>query len=170
MGNLESFCNNREYINIVSDILEDNKFVTIKKFKHHGITRFEHSLRVSYYSYLIAKALGFNYTDTARGGLLHDFFGNDQFSDKKKKFRFALHPYCSLENASNNFDLSDLEKDIIINHMFPTLPHKIPKYIESWLVCLVDKGVAVYELFGSYSRTFIYRFSNIYLAMLLLLK
>ena len=83
VGNLESFCNDCEYINIVSDILEDKKFMTIKKYKHHGITRFEHSMRVSYYSYLIAKVLGFNYKDTARGGLLHDFFGNDQFDDKK---------------------------------------------------------------------------------------
>lgn len=167
MGKLDNFCNNREYINIVSDILDNDNFLLIETCKHHGINRLEHSMRVSYYSYLIAKKIKLNYKETARGGLLHDFFCNDEIDTKKRKFRFAIHPYRSLENACNNFNLSDLEKDIIINHMFPTLPHKIPKYIESWLVSIVDKGVAIYEFYCSYGRSFVYKFANIYLALLL---
>jgi len=170
VGKVENSCNNFEYMNIISDIMNNENFLKIEKCKHHGIDRLAHSMRVSYYSYLIAKGLKLNYVATARGGLLHDFFCNDELEDKKQKFCFALHPYCSLENASNNFYLSDLEKDIIINHMFPTLPHKVPKYMESWLVSIVDKMVAVYEFYYSYGRSFVYRFSNIYLALLLLLK
>lgn len=157
-------------MNIVSDILEDNKFLSIKKCKHHGINRLEHSMRVSYYSYLAAKKLKLNYIETARGGLLHDFFIAEDLTPKKQKLSVVFHPYSALENASNNFALSDLEKDIIINHMFPTLPHKIPKYMESWLVSFVDKGVAIYEFYCSYGRAALYRFSNVYLAMLLLFK
>lgn len=164
---MESCYDNFEYIYLVSDILENDKFLAIKNCKHHGIDRLEHSMRVSYYSYLVAKKLRLNYKDTARGGLLHDFFVREDLEPKKQKFCFAVHPYRSLENACSNFDLSDLEKDIIINHMFPTLPHKIPKYIESWLVCLVDKGIAIYELYCSYGRSVIYKFANIYLALLL---
>lgn len=170
MGNLESFCNNHEYMNIVSDILNNDKFLTIKKCKHHGIDRLSHSMRVSYYSYIVTKKLHLNYNETARGGLLHDFFCNDELGTKKQKFRFALHPYRSLKNACNNFELSDLEKDIIINHMFPTLPHKIPKYMESWVVSIVDKAVAIYELYYSYGHSLMYRFSKVYLALLLLFK
>ena len=51
--------------------------------------------------------------------------------------------------------------------MFPTLPHKIPKYVESWLVSLVDKGIAIYEFYCSYGRSKVYKFANIYLAILL---
>lgn len=167
MGQLDSFCNDCEYMNIIADILDSNKFLKIKNCKHHGINRLEHSMRVSYYSYCIAKKLKLNYQDTARGGLLHDFFCNDEIEINKRKFRFAIHPYLSLMNAVNNFDLSDLEKDIIINHMFPTLPHKIPKYMESWLVSFVDKGVAMYEFYCAYARTFLYKFANVYLAILL---
>lgn len=164
---MDYYSNNKEYINIVSDILDNDNFLTIEKCKHHGINRLEHSMRVSYYSYLVAKKMRLNYKETARGGLLHDFFCNDEIEAKKQKFRFAIHPYQSLENACNNFNLTDLEKDIIINHMFPTLPHKVPKYMESWLVSLVDKGVAVYELYCSYGRSLVYKFANIYLALLL---
>ena len=165
--NVEEYCNNREYMNIISDILDNDKFLNIEKCKHHGINRLEHSLKVSYYSYCIAKKLKLNYVDTARGGLLHDFFMSEDLTAKEQKFKFATHPYHSLENASNNFCLSDLEKDIIINHMFPTLPHKVPKYMESWLVSFVDKGIALYEFYCSYGRSLVYKFANIYLAVLL---
>jgi len=164
---VDECCKNREYINIVSDILDNDKFLVIKKYKHHGINRLEHSMRVSYYSYLVAKKLKLNYIETARGGLLHDFFLKEDLEPKKQKFCFAVHPYRSLENANNNFNLSDLEKDIIINHMFPTLPHKIPKYVESWLVSFIDKIVAIYELYCSYSRSYMYKFANVYLTLLL---
>lgn len=155
---------------LISDILDNDNFLAIKKYKHHGITRLEHSMRVSYYSYFIAKKLKLNYEAVARGGLLHDFFFREALEPKKQKFCFAVHPYQSLENACNNFELSDLEKDIIINHMFPTLPHKVPKYIESWLVSFIDKVVAVYEFYWSYSRNFIYKFANVYLTLLLLIR
>lgn len=166
-GNVEDYCNNREYMNIICDILKNKNFLSLEKCKHHGINRLEHSMRVSFYSYCIAKKLKLNYIETARGGLLHDFFHVEELTPKKQKFCFAVHPYQSLDNASNNFSLSALEKDIIINHMFPTLPHKIPKYMESWLVCFVDKAVAMYEFYCSYGRSKVYKFANIYLALLL---
>ena len=38
-----------------------------------------------------------------------------------------------------------MEENIIEAHMFP-FTFKVPKYIESWLVDLVDDFVAVYEI------------------------
>lgn len=157
-------------MNIVSDILDNDKFLEIKECKHHGITRFEHSVRVSYYSYLVARKMRLNYTATARGGLLHDFFVKEDLAPKKQKLSVVFHPYEALNNSCNTFEVTDIEKDIIINHMFPTLPHKVPKYMESWLVSLVDKVVATYEFYYSYGKTFIYRFSNLYVLMLLLFR
>lgn len=58
------------------------------------------------------------------------------------------HPTYAVENSSKYFILSDLEKDIIATHMFP-ISFKIPKYLESWIVDLVDDGISIYErLFG----------------------
>jgi len=166
---LDSIYNDYEYMNVVYDILNNDKFKKIENYKHHGITRLEHSVRVSYYSYKVSKIMRLNDVATARGGLLHDFFLNENFSPKKQKFRVILHPYESLHNSCETFYVSDMEQDIIVNHMFPTLPHKIPKYLESWIVSLVDKIVAVYEFYYSYGRSYVYRLSNLYI-MLLLLK
>ena len=38
------------------------------------MTRYDHSLRVSYYSYVLAKKIGLDYVLVSRAGLLHDFF------------------------------------------------------------------------------------------------
>lgn len=168
MGKLENIDKDFEYMMIIEDILRNKDFLKLKDYKHHGITRLEHSIRVSYYSYQITKKLKLHYSQAARGGLLHDFFLNDQLSEKRQKFSVIFHPYKSLENASKTFILTDLEKDIIINHMFPTLPHKVPKYLESWIVSLVDKIVATYEFYYSYGKSFLYRLSNLYIILLLL--
>ena len=157
-------------MNLIYDILENEKFLKIKKCKHHGITRFEHSMRVSYYSYLIAKKIKLNYIAAARGGLLHDFFIQEDLTPIKQKLSMFYHPYYALDNSCNMFNVSEIEKDIIINHMFPTLPHKIPRFLESWLVSLVDKVVATYEFYYSYEKTFMYKFSNLYIMILLLFK
>ena len=170
MDDLDNFSQNPEYMDIVGDILENNQFLKIKECRHHGITRWEHSIRVSYYSYLVAKKMRLNYTATARGGLLHDFFIKEDLSPKKRKLSVFFHPYLALDNSCNVFQVSDIEQDIIINHMFPTLPHKVPRYMESWLVSTVDKIVAIYEFYYSYGRTFVYRFSNLYVLMLLLFR
>ncbi len=164
---MENFYNDKEFNEIISNILDNEKFNNIKKCRHHGITRFEHSLRVSYYSYLVTKKLRLNYKETARGGLLHDFFITDELKETEQKLSAFVHPYKALKNADDYFNLTDLERDIIINHMFPTLPHKIPKYLESWIVSIVDKIVATYEFYCSYGRTFLYRFSRVYMIVLL---
>ena len=168
--NLDFIFNDHTYMFLVGDILNDEKFLKLKECRHHGLNRLEHSLKVSYYSYLITRKLRLNYEETARGGLLHDFFIKDDLSEKKQKLSMFFHPYVSLKNSDKIFKLTDLEKDIIINHMFPTLPHKIPKYTESWIVSIVDKIVATYEFYNSYGKVFVYRLSNLYVMLLLLLK
>lgn len=164
----EIFCKDIEYYSIIDDILENEKFKKTYTCRHHGLNRMEHSLKVSYYSYNIAKSLKLNYISVARAGLLHDFFIADDLSATQKKVSVFVHPYKSLKNSTDYFQLNDMEKDIIISHMFPTLPHKIPKYLESWLVSIVDKVVATYEFYYSYGRPYVYRLSNLYLFAILL--
>lgn len=167
---MSNIYDNKEYIYLVDDILENKDFLKLKWNKHHGLNRFEHSVKVSYFSYVITKFLKLNYKETARAGLLHDFFDNNDLIGNKKKFSVFFHPYKSLENATSLFYLSDMEKDIIITHMFPLLPHKIPKYFESWIVSLVDKIVASYEFVYSCSRMLSYKLANLYLLLLLISK
>ena len=50
-----------------------------------------------------------------------------------------------LEELKNKKLITELEKDIITTHMFPVAP-KIPRYLESWVVNLVDDAVAIAEV------------------------
>ena len=43
--------NDTMYIEIVNNILNNDEFNKIKEIEHHGISRLDHSLKVSYYSY-----------------------------------------------------------------------------------------------------------------------
>ncbi len=135
-----------EFTNIVKNILDNEEFKKIDKIEHHGISRLDHSMRVAYYSYKVAKFLRLDYVKTARGGLLHDFFLSPE--DRTTKDRFVstfVHPKEALQTAKKHFELSRKEEDMIRSHMFPINP-SVPKYAESWVVSTVDKVVAVNEL------------------------
>ena len=134
-----------QYMNIVNNILNNEEFLKIKQIEHHGISRYDHSLKVSYYSYKIAKLLHLDYEQTAVGGLLHDFFLSPE--DRTKKERIAsvfVHPKHALSMARKEFDLTAKEEDMIRSHMFP-INLSVPKYAESWIVSMVDKCVATNE-------------------------
>ena len=74
------------------------------------------------------------------------FLQNNQESNLKERAQTLVkHPQYAVENASKEFRLNELEKDIITTHMFPVAP-KIPRYLESWVVNLVDDAVAIAEV------------------------
>ena len=80
----------KEYLFIINHILENNEFQKMNDIKHHNTTRMDHSLKVSYYSYKIAKSLNLDYEDVARGGLLHDFYINEIKNCSKVKDKILL--------------------------------------------------------------------------------
>ena len=107
MKKLEKYLKDLNYYHLISDILDNNKFKKLANNRHHGITRLEHSIKVSYNSYKVAKKMHLNYREVARAGLLHDFFINEDLSTTKQKYSMFFHPYYSLENACKYFDLND---------------------------------------------------------------
>lgn len=143
--------NDSEYLGIVCDILNNDDFQKIANSSHHGGSRMTHCLRVSYYSYVWAKKLKLNYQEVARAGLLHDFFTNEELNSREYKVYAFIHHAKALKNATQRFSLSAMEKDIIMAHMFPMVPYHVPRYLESWLVSLVDKAVATYDYYESFS-------------------
>ena len=137
---------NKDFYKIIKDIINNETFKNLKIYKHHYIyTRFEHSLSVSYYSYLVCKFLKLDYTSAARAGLLHDLFFYD-CEDKftRPKNHIKMHPKIALNNAKQLFFLNDKEQDIILKHMWP-LTFSLPKYLESFIITFVDKYCAFKE-------------------------
>ena len=143
---MKKYYDDRGYLNKVYDILENDKFQSMGNIVHHEGNRLDHSIRVSYYSYKIACILKLDTSKVARAALLHDFFlEENNGATKKEKMKLIInHPEQALANSKKYFELSKLEEDIIVSHMFPIGKH-VPKSIESWIVDLGDDVAAVYE-------------------------
>lgn len=143
----KDYYQDKEFYNIVKDIINNEEFLKLREIKHHGINRYNHCVRVSYYTYKVAKMLGLNYYEATRGAMLHDFFLDETVKDGSYR-ALTKHPKYALENSIKNFALTDREKDIIKSHMFP-VNLTLPRYKESWLVDLVDDLCSFYERFYS---------------------
>ncbi len=136
-----------EFESIIKDIDSSAEFQKTKDIIHHCSNRYDHCRRVAYYSYLITKKLNLSYEEAARAGLLHDFFlvDNKDICFRDKVGTLMNHPKYALSFSEKYFNLTDKEKDIIVTHMFPVAPTRIPRYLESWIVNLVDDYIAIKE-------------------------
>ena len=154
-----------EYLNIVKDILNNDKFNELKACQHHGMTRYEHSVKVSYNAYKYAKKHNLDYKAVAVGGLLHDFFITKNVNKREKFISTFTHPKKARINAINEFKVNYKEENIIVSHMFP-IGGYTPKYKESWIVNLVDKKIGLKEFASEYAYKFRYA-ANLTLVLLL---
>lgn len=145
---MRTFYPNEEFNNIIYPIVSNSEYQKTKECAHHGMNRYDHMIRVAYYSYKITKFCHLNYESTTKAAVLHDFFF-DEYQDKKTRV-LVNHPDMALANSLKYFELTDLEQDIIKSHMFP-IGKSVPKYLESWLVDLVDDFVCLYE------RTYVFK-------------
>ena len=136
----------KEFNNIVKDIIENKTIQNLQFYKHHySSNRYEHCYSVSYYSYKICRFLGIDHVSAARAGFLHDLFLYDCENPKTRpKNHIKNHPKVALKNAEKLFTLNDIEKDIILKHMWP-VTFSTPKYLETFVVTLVDKYCALKE-------------------------
>lgn len=174
--NIQNIPNNTEFENIINDLIlhptvqEMNNYI-----QHCNTTCFEHCRNVAYYSYIICKKYNLNYISAARGGMLHDLFlynwRKHQREIELKGLHAFVHPRISLNNSLKLFTLNDIEKDIILKHMWP-LTVILPKYKESYIITFVDKFCAIKETI-EYIQTkklflHMYKYSTVLLAMLVL--
>lgn len=151
---------NNDFESLVSDILENDKFLEIKHDMHHGTNKYEHSLRVAKMSYKLSKMFNADVKSATRAGLLHDFF----FGTRKEKEEnsYLNHPKTASNNAKKYFNVSDLEAEAIRTHMFHhVLIKKILPFInskekakikefkphskEGWIICASDLIVSIME-------------------------
>ena len=139
-----------DFYEIIKDIVNTDDMQKLKLYKHHyGSNRFEHSMSVAYYSYLICRFLHIDYKSAARAGMVHDLFLYDcENKLTRPKNHISNHPKVALQNAKKLFILNDKECDIILKHMWP-ITFVPPKYLESYIVAFVDTFCAFKEL-GNY--------------------
>lgn len=128
-----------EFNYIISDILKNEEVISLRYEKHHGISRLDHSLRVAKLVFSLSLLFHLdNVEEVTRAALLHDFYHHSDDSS------FKGHPLSAKNNAKRVFKITEVQEDIIYNHMFPATL-RFPKYKETWLVSLADKLVAIKE-------------------------
>ena len=163
MSDIEEKYNNKELItvdedlaefkSIVKDIAENSSVLALKEHVQHiASSRYAHCLEVSYYTYKICKKWGLDYVSAARGAMLHDFYfynWRNKGVEGQKKFHLLRHPRIAYTNASELFELNDLEKDAILKHMWPVNP-LLPKFKEGYIITFVDKYCATKEFFNQF--------------------
>lgn len=141
------------FINIINDILDNEMVKKMRNYRQHNTTNcYDHCLTASYYCYKICKKFHLDYISCSRAAMLHDLFLYDwrKRENERKGFHAFTHPLTAYKNASNLFKLNNKEKDIILKHMWPVtiIP---PKYIESYILTLVDKYCACAETFENFN-------------------
>jgi len=146
-----------EFNEIIEDIINNETVLKMKNFRQHFDTScYEHCYMASYYCYKICKLFHLDYKSAARAGMLHDFFLYDW---RKPNSSGGLHAFkhgkIAYENAKKLFELNDVEKDMIIKHMWPVTFFSFPKYPETLILTLVDKYCAleesIYDFFHNFS-------------------
>ena len=144
--------NEMEFEYIIADLISNPTVQQMAHFRHHYTTScLEHCKHVAFYNYLICKKLKLDYLSATRAGILHDFFLYDwrkKQTDSKKLHAF-YHPRIALNNAQRLFNINPKEKDIILKHMWP-LTIIPPKYIESYIITIVDKYCTLLECYTYY--------------------
>ena len=135
-----------EFDSIINDITNHDKFILLKKELHHGISRYEHSLRVAKVTYYLTKKFHLDYERATRAALLHDFYLDQETRGYSSKKTLKVHPEIALMNAKKYFDIDSKQANIIEVHMFP-ISSIFPKCKESWIVSFVDKMVATHEMY-----------------------
>ena len=133
------------------DILISENFRKTQGHIQHGtMTVHNHCMDVARYSLILNKKLGIgcNKHDLIRGALLHDYFLYDwhdkAYLSQRKRLHGFHHPMTALQNAEKEYQLNDIQREIIKKHMWP-LSVVPPVCREAWVVTAADKYCSVME-------------------------
>lgn len=139
-------------VELVARSLEEaGRFGLTRTFIQHGnVSVYEHVRSVARASAAFASLLQrmgvrIDRASLIRGALLHDYFLYDWHDpDPSHRLHGFTHPSTALERASEDFELTGRERNIIARHMFPLVPIP-PTCREAWIVCMADKACALGE-------------------------
>lgn len=146
--------NKEEFENIIKDIKENETVNLMKNYRQHFNTScYEHCYNASYYCFLIAKKLHWDYKSVARAAMLHDLFLYDwrKRENNRKGLHAFTHGNIACQNACKLFNLTEKEQNIIKRHMFPVtlIP---PKSKEGLLLTLIDKYCGLIEIKSEFKK------------------
>ena len=132
-----------DFYNEIKDIAEHPVVLRMKLYPHHGVTNcYQHCMNVAYYNYQWCRFFHLDARSAARGGMMHDMFLYDWHTHAKRtgdNFHGLTHPEAAYRNAVKFFELNKIEKDIILNHMWPLTFFRLPRTKEGFIATITDK-------------------------------
>lgn len=150
MKNYKSDIIRRDMRKYAGDILRSKNFrSSAKNMQHSNISVMKHSMKVAYLALWMNRKFKFKCKEQelTRGALLHDYFLYDWHDKERENFK-RLHGFhhagTALKNAMKEYELTEIEIDIIKKHMWP-LTVVPPKCREAWVVTTADKVVSTLE-------------------------
>ena len=137
---------------LYQSFLIDEKILRMKDISmHRGSNCYEHSFKVA--KKAIKKSLNrknINLEVVLLGAILHDYYLYDWRNDRSKLKRHGKnHPGIAIENAVNDFNISEEVKKVIKTHMWPINIKDYPNTKEAKIVSISDKAVTIGESFTS---------------------
>ena len=136
-----------EFCNLIDNIINNDNFKALDSELHHGISRYDHSIRVAKATYFVGKRLHLKkLKETVTAAVLHDYYLDKDLEEYNAGQKLKQHPDLACANAMKDFNITEFEQNIIKSHMFP-ICNELPKYKESYLVSTMDKCVAAYEMY-----------------------
>lgn len=141
-----------EFYERIESLLHEKRISEMDQYIQHGsISCLKHSIAVAYYSFWFARKMHIRCDEPAllRGALLHDYFLYDWHEKENwHKWHGFHHPKFALQNALQDFDLTECETEIICKHMWP-LTLIPPTCREAWIVNAMDTLTSVMEVIVS---------------------
>ena len=135
---------------IYQEFYNNDKLSEMKDIRiHRGSSCFIHSFRVAKLS--IKRALKhkkeLNLEAILIASILHDYYLYDWRKNRALlKKHGSRHPKVANNNAIRDFNINDLESDIILSHMWPINFKDFPKTTEARIVSHADKDIAFLEM------------------------
>ena len=134
--------------NLYQSFLNNEKILRMKDISmHRGSNCYIHSFKVA--KKAIKKSINkknINLEVVLIGAILHDYYLYDWRQDRSKLRKHAKnHPGIAINNAINDFDISDDVKTVIKTHMWPINIKAFPNTKEAKIVSLSDKAVTIRE-------------------------
>ena len=106
----------------------------------------------------MCRRYGWDYRQAARAALLHDLFLYDWHTHAKETgeyFHGFTHPRTAMRNAEIYFQVTEMEKNMILRHMWPLTPIP-PKYKEGYTIIYADKFCGLVEVGARMKDWFLY--------------
>lgn len=143
----------KEFYKLAEPILRNSEFQRRRTFLHHQDSVYEHSLRVAWVAYKMAKYVQkykkINIQNVVVGALLHDFYLKPwREKSSKRTLPWKMHGFTHGKTASvNSYQffpslMNTRIENSIKRHMFP-LTVVPPRYIEGWIITMADKYVSI---------------------------